>query len=415
MRYAAQGLILVLVMLLTTTTQAQSIDMQASSWAAKINVNGSKGMNALRPVIEDFVSLDPDLIDRLLPRMWVELDPKMKLQVMRGLAFPQHLPTSDRPHRSLRNAILLGMKTNNPAARQYAVLYLNYYTLRDEQEVSDELIAWLEQSMDTPFRDVCMASIDEFVVEMRMNDSTSNVEFMTPRLEYATKYAFEYVPAFRNRAITAGIASNLEQWLASDESSDRTKVAVCEAARTLQLDSEFFKASILPLTERGVDMQVRVAALKAMAARRHDWAIDHMLGLLSSVVNSDEELNPPYLARLSMAIASYNNPKAIPLLIGVLKAENTALTLTTIGQYGLCALTMTPWDPATQNVEFWETWWYENRGKYPADVEVLEIPELQITAKRPVPTTPGPVGGSDMATTPRPAPGPPEKPKSEDG
>ncbi|MCA9296241.1 MAG: hypothetical protein KC983_06975, partial [Phycisphaerales bacterium] len=355
MRYASSGLILILAMLVTSTASAQSIELQATSWATKINVNGEKGMNALRPVLTDFVALDPDLTNRLLPRMWVELSPKMKLQVMRGLAFPENLPTSDLPHRSLRNAILLAMKTNVPAARHYALLYLNYYTLRNDLEVTDELIAWLEKSMDTPFREVCLQSIDAFVVEMR-DDSAANIEAMTPRLDHATKYAFEYVPAFRNRAISAGIVDDLERWLASDVPVP-TKIAICEASRTLQLDSSFFRDNILPMTERGEVMPVRLAALKAMAARRHDWAIDHMLGLLSNVVDSDEEFIPPYLARLSMAIASYKNPKAIPLLIGVLKADNSPLTTTTIGQYGLCALTQTAWDPETQDAAYWVTWW----------------------------------------------------------
>jgi len=361
------------------SVSAQSVERQASQWAKRMNTAGaSNDMNVVMPVLEEFTALQPATIERMLPLIWVELDMRMQGQLMRVTAFPMHLDAKDRPHASLRSVLMLGLQTSRPQIRYWAREYLNYFTFRNEVEVTDELVDWLRSTSSQPFREVCLEAVDQFVEDFSAN--TGDIESMGPRLRYATRHALEYVPAMRNRAISAGIEQPVTAWLENDV-ADEARMLALDAAADLQLSSEFFESHVLPLTARGNPMPVRIAAVESMTGRRHGWAIDHMLEALVGAMSHQEDFNAIFLTTLTEAIASYEAPKAIPTMIGIVAADETVVLNNIIGQHGLAPLTKTTWDPEVTDRAFWISWWAENRQRYGSEIESIDIPKIVITAK----------------------------------
>ncbi len=78
------------------------------------------------------------------------------------------------------------------------------------------------------------------------------------------------------------------------------------------------------------------------------------------------------------AIARRNDPRSIPLLIGVMDSDNRPDTLSDIGHAGLCGLTKVPWDDRYDG-PWWRAWWAKNKGRFPAEAQATPIPDLPRT------------------------------------
>jgi len=81
------------------------------------------------------------------------------------------------------------------------------------------------------------------------------------------------------------------------------------------------------------------------------------------------------LEDLAQAIAEHRDPSAIPVLIGVIAADDTEATIRVIGRSGLHTLTGVSHDDAHDGA-WWRRWWEENRAKYPAEVQKIAIPDF---------------------------------------
>ncbi|MDR0327535.1 MAG: hypothetical protein LBI05_04485 [Planctomycetaceae bacterium] len=84
---------------------------------------------------------------------------------------------------------------------------------------------------------------------------------------------------------------------------------------------------------------------------------------------------------LAGAIAKFDDPKAIPYLIGAIDADNTYATIYGIGWFGLKDLTGVEFN-VFHDGAFWRQWWENNKNKFPENVQSIKIPDLPKTAKR---------------------------------
>lgn len=78
---------------------------------------------------------------------------------------------------------------------------------------------------------------------------------------------------------------------------------------------------------------------------------------------------------IAQAYAEAGDPRAIPVLIGVIAANNKYETVYGVGAFGLNKLTGVPYD-AKHDGAWWRQWWTENKSKYPEAAKKLEIPDF---------------------------------------
>jgi hypothetical protein len=83
-------------------------------------------------------------------------------------------------------------------------------------------------------------------------------------------------------------------------------------------------------------------------------------------------------AELAKEIAKHRDPHAIPYLIGLVAADKTGGAIYGVGYFGLClgrdSLTGEEYDES-HDAAWWRAWWEENKSRYPADVQAIEIPD----------------------------------------
>ncbi|MCL2622169.1 MAG: hypothetical protein FWD31_00775, partial [Planctomycetaceae bacterium] len=91
------------------------------------------------------------------------------------------------------------------------------------------------------------------------------------------------------------------------------------------------------------------------------------------------EFNSIAFSGLASAIAQYNDPKAIPYLIGAIDADNSYATVYFLGYFGLRELTGVEEYSIFHDGAFWRRWWEKNKANYPEEVQKIEIPDLPKT------------------------------------
>jgi hypothetical protein len=75
-------------------------------------------------------------------------------------------------------------------------------------------------------------------------------------------------------------------------------------------------------------------------------------------------------------VASHDDPKAIPYLIGAIIADESGKAVHNVGSYALADLTGVNY-AASHDGAWWRAWWEKNKSRYPADVQAIAIPDYK--------------------------------------
>ena len=89
----------------------------------------------------------------------------------------------------------------------------------------------------------------------------------------------------------------------------------------------------------------------------------------------DGKLTNLDLSGIARSFAEAKDPRAIPLLIGVIAADNSYPSVYGLGYFGLGELTRVEYN-ASHDGTWWRNWWAENKKNYSAEVQAYEIPDF---------------------------------------
>lgn len=98
-------------------------------------------------------------------------------------------------------------------------------------------------------------------------------------------------------------------------------------------------------------------------------------GQLKALREQYESMQLKGLMNSARAIADLENPAAIPLMIGIIDADNSYDTNYGVGYFGLYPLTKVN-HSSFHDGTWWKRWWKENKKNYPKEVQDIPIPEL---------------------------------------
>ena len=103
--------------------------------------------------------------------------------------------------------------------------------------------------------------------------------------------------------------------------------------------------------------------------------LDALDGLLRYFETGVQDDNFSY-SDWAQAVAEFEDPAAIPFLIGVIDADNTYDTVYGVGYFGLGKLTGVSYSESHDGA-WWRTWWEKNKSRYPAAAQETPIPDLK--------------------------------------
>ena len=113
--------------------------------------------------------------------------------------------------------------------------------------------------------------------------------------------------------------------------------------------------------------------------------LDNLEGKLTFLCKAMEggRLDSLELRDLAGEIAREGNPRAIPLLIGILDADNSDKMIGSIGAEGLCHFKLGELTGVRHRFyhdgPWWRRWWANNRSRFPQEVQDIPIPDLPKT------------------------------------
>jgi predicted esterase len=111
---------------------------------------------------------------------------------------------------------------------------------------------------------------------------------------------------------------------------------------------------------------------------------------------SEGHISGPGFSEIASEIAKENDPRAIPIMIGVIDADNTYDTIYGVGYFGLGKITKVRYNKE-HNGEWWRQWWEKNKGRYPKYIQEMEIPNLRKKEGHGPPSIELPPPGQDIA------------------
>ena len=114
-------------------------------------------------------------------------------------------------------------------------------------------------------------------------------------------------------------------------------------------------------------------------------SLDTFEGVVAYISRMFEEGDPDMrmLGSFARELANREDPRAIPLLIGVIDADNSYTggtdTVYGVGYFGLYYLTEVEYSRRHDGA-WWRRWWEENKSTYPVEAQAISIPEFPKTA-----------------------------------
>jgi predicted esterase len=85
---------------------------------------------------------------------------------------------------------------------------------------------------------------------------------------------------------------------------------------------------------------------------------------------------PVQWMQIAEALASHNDARAIPVMIGIIEGENTEATIYGVGYFGLSKLAGVKYDKSHDGA-WWRRWWEENKGGLPREAQDVAIPDFK--------------------------------------
>lgn len=273
-------------------------------------------------------------------------------------------------HERLPAVLEMGLNDQSPEVQSWALNYLKEVALRDFSSDYSGAKAWLANHRDSTLA----TGLSDAVVEAAANMPHLSGDSLLAQLQLLHDCNI-FLAKYPEAIASSGLPDLLGNLARGND--PRAAVQALNAASGLPLGDAWLRDVALPLLKTANTWEVTEAAAGVLSRSGSEWALKPLLDTLTeSVYSTNHHLG----FSLTTDIAAIKSPKAIPMMIALIEAENTYDTVYGIGYFGLGKLTGVEYNPEHDGT-WWRQWWTNNKQRFPADVQVMEIPKLN-----PVPT-----------------------------
>lgn len=310
-----------------------------------------------------------------------ELDPERSLEILRAIY--HRIPAVEHRQQLLKPFVFHGGQPNavevlhlaatdeDPAVRGWAFGYLRAYAFRDFEGDVDAYLAWRERFEGMPLADVLATNARELVQRV---GSLSGPELerelrLLDRLDLRPGRVAGVDLAETLRGV--GLLGLIDEWLLTG--SDDARETALSWLTEVEPPRAFVERAVVPMLDAAVPMQLRTRACSVLGRRDAEWAVDPLVGSLAAARPQERAA---YFAACD-ALSDIGSPRAVPLLIAVLAADDRPEMRYGIGYFGLKDLTGVPWDES-HDAAFWLDWWERNRHRLPPEIGSAPLPEIAL-------------------------------------
>ncbi|MEM9800469.1 MAG: RNA polymerase sigma factor [Planctomycetota bacterium] len=373
----------------------EPVPQTANEWLARLLACGS--LDEARRVLEDIAALDPDEGLEIMHAVWGRIPEydvrKLALDVFCSLGH-------DRTHCVLQ----LGATDESAKVQTDALQRLSSVALLDLTLDFGAFTSWYRRCEGLDYDEVLLLSAREFGTRVAVAADDELIAVLGPFDARSLAFADAAGVDVRAAIAQAGVVTRLEQMIASDD-AEAHDVAL-EAAQLLgvepalqsvlegwveardpihmekavdllsafDLDDAFLRAHVLPIVEHREDHDVVLVhhAASLLGREGNEFAVEALLELLLHPGEGVARFFTP-----AMHLGAIGDPRAIPTMIAVIRADDTYSSIYGVGYFGLRPLTGVDYDESHDGA-FWVDWWSTNRERMPASIRGMSIPYVTL-------------------------------------
>jgi hypothetical protein len=334
---------------------------------------------AVGPVLTLF---PPDRGVAIMREAWPQINVRdVKTGLLKAFAFSKALEPDMHPR--LLAVLDLGMRDADPEVRSYAANYLREYAREDLSADADRYAEWYDTYGGMTPDDVLRATVE--TVPVALEEQLGDVEQLLRdgELRELWDVARELGDAGHPYAIPTLIGI-----IDADNSYDTVYgVGYFGLGKITSVKYSPFhdgawwrrwwernKGNYPSMLQRQSIPEFPKTAHGRMYAPYPEY-LDALDGLLRYFERGVQEERFNY-ADWAQAVAEFEDPAAIPFLIGVIDADNTYDTVYGVGYFGLGPLTGVTYSESHDGA-WWREWWEKNKSRYPASAQATPIPDLK--------------------------------------
>ena len=281
---------------------------------------------------------------RILKACWPEIATSVRKQILKGFTPAVRKKPDINPH--FFDVMHLGMTDPDGGVRQFATTYVQQITFNDFGGDMEAYGRWYAGTRGRAAEVVIVERCREFLQDAH-ELGPDDVPAALDRIAEAANNLREFT-AMREAALDAGMYEIIDQWI-DDGIISRNDPKVMHLAGNVRRPAK-------PGDDRDAlerDLEDLVESWAKMAAGSRD----------------------PAFNLLVRAVAGHQDPRAIPVLIGMIDADNSYDTIYGVGYFGLGRITGVEYS-AFHDGAWWRRWWEKNKSRFPPQVQGAAIPDL---------------------------------------
>ncbi len=366
----------------TPTTTATQTD-----WAKQFSALNKKDWRDAFDLGERLADLPASDSYAVLKANWPLLQTDTpKKQIIKAFFFRAR----DFGNEKLLDVLHLAITDTSLPVQSQAISYLKEIAFQDFSEDYSAYLRWYAVNHGHALSEVQSDAAVGLANRIRMADAAQQQQIA----RYLSRNNLSPIkgsgPAVHAAGIKAGLIDSAERWLKDPSASDDTVAGAMALADLLQPDTAWKQRVYMPYLAAEKPPHAQVTFLGRLQDVKETWMIDPLLKILvydvqhlDGVSGTDARFSATTETRFTSAssvLAQIGDPRAVPVMIGVITAEDTEITRYGVGYFGLTKLTGVAYDE-THDGAWWRDWWQKNRQRFPAAVRDTPIPELHTGKK----------------------------------
>lgn len=351
-----------------TTTPAAPTDQVAATTAASWlkRFNEAWPLDQATAIAQELAQLPGERVLAILQEIYSRIDSDDVRRLLLGPLVRRHP----------RLAIALwhfGAQDAAPEVRTAALAELSRYALLDFVAWPARYEAWHSSHAGQPASEALRSSLAEHLAGLRslggaeLAAALARIDRQTMTL--AQELGLDVLELLR----LAGMTEVMERAVAARDPA--VQIPAWQFLALVGVDDAFLQRHAPNLLQAPDELTdgVRRSVYTALSRSRGAWAGD---ALVAAMLATAPAIDGSYY-EVATAIGARGDPAAIPLLIGMIEADNTYKTIYGVGYFGLQKLTGVPYHESHDG-KWWRRWWEQNQHRLPATVRGQPIPSVRL-------------------------------------
>ncbi|MCK6447635.1 MAG: permease prefix domain 1-containing protein [Planctomycetes bacterium] len=269
----------------------------------------------------------------------------------------------------------LGATDPEPSVRARAYSYLRDYAFRDFGEDYEGYLAWYRDWSPRGLQEVFYGNASAFLERVRAASGAELAQYVRQwrALDFRAAEAAgaDLVQTFR----LGGAVELAAGWIRSTDVE--TRLTGLEWLARLDPTEAELREHVLPIVRGGAEVPADVfaSACGVFGSPERAWAVPELLAALED--SFELGIANQRVAGFTRALARARDPRATPVLVACIVADDTPLTIEGIGSNGLQELTGVAYDRAHDGA-WWRAWWEKNSGNLPEPIRGTPLPVITL-------------------------------------